>query len=64
MRNGAELVALGCGVLLASAIGGRSTLALAGGSPWASPLPDWRSTGASEGALGEPRTASALRSVL
>jgi MFS family permease len=31
MRNGAELVALGCGGLLVSAIGGRSTLALAGG---------------------------------
>jgi MFS family permease len=31
MRNGAELVALGCGGLLVSAIGGRVTLALAGG---------------------------------
>ena len=31
MRNGAELVALGCGGLLVSAIGGRATLALAGG---------------------------------
>jgi MFS family permease len=30
MRNGAELVALGCGGLLVSAIGGRVTLALAG----------------------------------
>jgi hypothetical protein len=31
MRNGAELVALGCGGLLVSGIGGRATLALAGG---------------------------------
>jgi MFS family permease len=31
MRNGAELVALGCGGLLVTAIGGRATLALAGG---------------------------------
>jgi MFS family permease len=31
MRNGAELVALGCGGLLVTAIGGRTTLALAGG---------------------------------
>ena len=31
MRNGAELVALGCGGLLVTLIGGRTTLALAGG---------------------------------
>jgi hypothetical protein len=31
MRNGAELVALACGGLLVTAIGGRTTLALAGG---------------------------------
>jgi len=31
MRNGAELIALGCGGLLVSGIGGRATLALAGG---------------------------------
>jgi MFS family permease len=31
MRNGAELVALGCGGVLVSVIGGRATLALAGG---------------------------------
>jgi MFS family permease len=31
MRNGAELVALACGGLLVTAIGGRATLALAGG---------------------------------
>jgi MFS family permease len=30
LRNGAELIALGCGGLLVTAIGGRSTLALAG----------------------------------
>ena len=53
LRNGAELFALAAGGVLVAAIGGRATLALAGGIPIWRRSPGWRSTAA--GALGAHR---------
>ena len=59
LRNGAELVALGGGGLLVAAIGGRTTLALAGAIPVPRRWSAWPSTGAPARPRRRPaRTAS------